>query len=230
MTEQLRTASGLAVSYREWGRADGPVAILLHGLTSDSSSWELVGPRVGERFRCIAPDARGHGSTDWTDDYSFAAQRDDVVEVMDALGVLAAAVIGHSMGAATGYLLAATRPDRVRALVLEEMPTGVAADPPRPVPDGPEPGSETDWRVVRAVAEWRNRDDPDWAGYADEIGCRALVVAGVRSHLPQAEQRRLADRLPRGRHVALDTGHSVHGDRPGEFAAVVQPFLDEAIR
>lgn len=230
MTEQVALPSGMAIGYREWGRADGPVALLLHGLTSDSSSWELVGPRIGERFRCIAPDARGHGDSDWADDYSFAAQRDDVIAVMDALGVLAAAVVGHSMGGATGFLLAATHPERVRALVLEEMPTGLPADPPREVPDGPTPGETTDWRAIRTVFEWRNAGDPTWDEHADRIGCRALVVGGLRSHLPQKQQRRIAKRLSRGRYVALDTTHSVHGERPGEFAAVVQPFFDEAIR
>ncbi len=230
MGEQLRTPAGLAISYREWGRPDGPVAILLHGLGSDGGSWELVGPTIGERFRCIAPDARGHGDSDWADDYSFPALVDDVRAVMDALGVLAAAVIGHSMGAATGYLLAATHPDQVRALVLEEMPTAKPADPPREVPDGPEPGERTDWRAVRTVYSWRNDPDRSWDEHADRVGCRTLVVGGVRSHLSQRDQRGLANRIPRGRYVGLDTGHSVHGERPGEFAAVVQPFLNEAIR
>lgn len=230
MTEQLASPSGMAISYREWGRADGPVAILLHGLTSDSSSWELVGPCVGERFRCIAPDARGHGDSDWADDYSFEAQCGDVVDVMNGLGVLAAAVIGHSMGGLTAYLLAARHPDRVRALVLEDALSFSPADPPRPVPRGPEPGEQTDWRAVRAVATWRNRPDTSWAEYAPEIEMRTLLVGGARSHYPQQEQRKLAKKFPRGRYVALDTTHTVHAERPGEFSAVVQPFLDEAIR
>ena len=69
-----------------------------------------------------------------------------------------------------------------------------------------------------------------WDDYADRIGCRTLVVGGVRSHLPQVRLRKLAKRIARGSYVVLDTGHDVHGERPGEFLAVVQPFLDEAIR
>ncbi|HEY5845330.1 MAG TPA: alpha/beta hydrolase [Microlunatus sp.] len=230
MTEQLASPSGLTISYREWGRADGPVAILLHGLTSDGSNWDLVGPRIGERFRVVAPDARGHGDSDWAEDYSFAAQSDDVLALMDGLGVLAAAVIGHSMGALTAYLLAATHPDRVRALVLEDPPPPVPADPPRELPSGPEPGERTDWRAEFQVLSWRNNPDPTWADYEERIVCQTLVVGGLRSHLPQIRMRKLADRLARGRYVRLDTGHEVHGERPGEFSAVVQPFLDEAIR
>ncbi len=230
MSEQLALPSGRAISYREWGRADGPVAILLHGLTSDSSSWELVGPRIGERFRCIAPDARGHGDSDWADDYSFTAQCGDVLAVMDGLGVLAAAVVGHSMGGLTAYVLAASHPERVRALVLEDALSFRPADPRREVPEGPEPGAQVDWRAVRAVATWRNQPETAWLDYADRIGCRTLLVGGARSHFPQQEQQKLAKRFPRGRYVALDTGHGVHIERPGEFSAVVQPFLNEAIR
>jgi pimeloyl-ACP methyl ester carboxylesterase len=190
----------------------------------------LVGPVLGQRFRVIAPDARGHGDSDWAEDYSFSAQRDDVLTVMNALGVLAAAVVGHSMGGLTAYLLAATHPDRVRALVLEDLPTAAPADPPREIPSGPEPGEATDWRVVHQVHTWRNSPDPEWDDYADRIGCRTLVVGGVRSHLPQVRLRKLTKRIARGSYVVLDTGHDVHGERPGEFLAVVQPFLDEAIR
>ncbi len=230
MTEQLASPSGLAISYREWGRPDGPVAILLHGLTDDSSSWDLVGPVLGQRFRVIAPDARGHGDTDWAEDYSFAAQADDVLAVMEALGVLAAAVIGHSMGATTAYLVAATHPERVRALVLEDPPPAAPADPPREIPSGPEPGETTDWHAVHQVLTWRNSPDPTWDDHADRIGSRTLIVGGVRSHLPQVRLRKLAKRIARGQYVVLDTDHQVHGERPGEFLAVVQPFLDEAIR
>jgi pimeloyl-ACP methyl ester carboxylesterase len=230
VTEQLASPAGLAISYRQWGRPDGPVAILLHGLTDDSRTWELVGPVLGERFRVIAPDARGHGDSDWADDYSFAAQAEDVVAVMDAVGVLAGAVVGHSMGASTAFLLAATHPDRVRALVLEDPPPAAPAVPPREIRPGPDPGETTDWRAEQQVLSWRNHPDPAWDDHADQIACRTLIVGGVRSHLPQVRLRKLAKRINRGRYVALDTGHEVHGERPGEFLAVVQPFLDEAIR
>ena len=55
-------------------------------------------------------------------EYSLELMRDDVARLMEALGVLGAIVVGHSMGALTAYLLAATRPELIRLLVLEEMP------------------------------------------------------------------------------------------------------------
>src|SRR4051812_48165241 len=127
---QVTTPGGLTLGYREWGRPDGPVVILLHGLGSDAGDWAPIGPGLGHRFRVIALDARGHGRSDWATSYALTELRDDVLEAMNALGVLAAAVVGHSMGGVVAYLLAATHPDRVRALVLEDVPPPLPAEPP----------------------------------------------------------------------------------------------------
>ena len=118
----VRLPGGPTLSYREWGRPDAAVVLLLHGLTSSSRSWRNVAPALGERFRVLAPDARGHGGSEWMRDYSFEAMRDDAARFMEQVGILGAIVVGHSMGAVTAYDLAATRPELIRLLVLEEMP------------------------------------------------------------------------------------------------------------
>ena len=69
--------------------------------------------------------------------------RDDVVKFMEQLGILAAIVIGHSMGALTAYELAATRPELIRLLVLEEMPPPDPANPPQPIPQRRDPSATT---------------------------------------------------------------------------------------
>src|SRR6187549_1166244 len=142
---------GPTVNYREWGRPDGAVVLLLHGLTVSSLSWRNVAPVLGENFRVVAPDARGHGGSEWMRDYTFELMRDDVVKFMEQLGILAAIVVGHSMGAVTAYELAATRPELIRLLVLEEMPPPDPANPPRPIPRTPEAGADYDWRALVAV-------------------------------------------------------------------------------
>ena len=227
---QLTTSGGLTLGYREWGRADGSVVILLHGLGSDADDWSLIGPGLGRRCRVIALDARGHGQSDWATSYELSDLRDDVLEAMDALGVLAAAVVGHSMGGVVAYLLAATYPDRVRALVLEDMPPPIPADPPRELPLGPEPGETCDWRAVAMLRTWRNDPEPSWWDFAPDIQARTLVVGGAHSDMPQDKLAELSRLIPRGSFTSLDTGHTVHEERPGEFLAVVVPFLDGAIR
>jgi pimeloyl-ACP methyl ester carboxylesterase len=118
----------------------------------------------------------------------------------------------------------------VRALVLEDMPPPLPADPPREIPTGAEPGETCDWRAVAALRTWRNDPEPSWWDFARDIRARTLVVGGARSYMPQDRLAELAHLIPRGAFVSLDTTHTVHGDRPGEFLAVVTPFLDDAIR
>ncbi len=184
------------VSYSEWGRPDGAVVLLLHGLTSSALSWRNVAPALGERFRVIAPDARGHGGSSWTPDYSFEAMADDVAAFLERVGVLAAIVVGHSMGALTAYALAARRPELVRLLVLEEIPPPVPADPPLPIPRQQEADDDHDWRAVIAVHRWRNAPPASWWELADRIQAKTLVLGGTSSHLPQEQMKRLAERIP----------------------------------
>lgn len=216
---------GPTLSYREWGRADGAVVLLLHGLTSSSDSWQHVAPVIGERFRVIAPDARGHGDSEWTKDYSFTAMRDDVAGLMDAIGILAAIVVGHSMGAITAYDLAATEPERVRLLVLEEMPPPDPAKPPQSMPTEPDPDGKTDWHAVIAVRRWRNAPDRAWWDMAGSITSQTLVLGGEQSHLSQARMRDLSDAIPNATYTSTDLGHNIHEERPSEFLRVVEPFI-----
>jgi pimeloyl-ACP methyl ester carboxylesterase len=216
---------GPTLSYQEWGRPDGAVVLLLHGLTSSSQGWRHLAPVLGRHFRCIAPDARGHGESDWTSDYSLELMRDDAVGLMQALGILAAIPYGHSMGALTAYLLAATHPELVRMLVLEEMPPPDPAHPPRVFPRHPDRDGAYDWRAEIAVYRWRNQPPRGWGDYADAIQAETLVLGGERSYLPQNRLRDLANRLPHGRFVSLDLDHDMHEQRPGEVLTVVEPFL-----
>lgn len=216
---------GPTLSYREWGRADGSVVLLLHGLGDSSDTWRHVAPVLGERFRVIAPDARGHGDSEWTPDYSLDALRDDVAGFMDELGILAAIVVGHSMGALTAYQLAATMPDRLRLLVLEEMPPPDPAKPAQPYPREPYPDGHVDWRAVIAIRRWRNAPDKSWWGLAKQIATDTLVLSGMHSHLSQQRIQALAEAIPNATLTSLDLGHDIHTERPSEFLRVVEPFI-----
>ena len=157
----VRLPGGPTLNYREWGRPDGAVVLLLHGLTSSSQSWRNVAPVLGEHF-------------------------------MEQVGILAAIVTGHSMGAVTAYDLAATRPDLIRLLVLEEMPPPDPARPPKPMPRGPDPGADYDWRAVIAVHRWQNAPPPGWWERATQIQARTLVLGAAHSDLPQERMEALA--------------------------------------
>jgi pimeloyl-ACP methyl ester carboxylesterase len=216
---------GPTVNYREWGRPDGAVVLLLHGLTVSGRSWQNVAPVLAENFRVVAPDARGHGGSQWMRDYSFELMRDDVVKLMEQLGILAAIVMGHSMGALTAYELAATRPELIRLLVLEEMPPPDPANPPQPIPQRRDPSASYDWRAVIAVNRWRNAPPPDWWELASKIQANTLVLGAADSSLRQSRVEELSRRIPNATFATMNCTHDGHEERPSEFLIPVQPFI-----
>lgn len=98
---------------------DAPVLVLSNSLGSDLSMWDAqVGP-LSDRFRVVRYDTRGHGRSPVPDGpYSLDDLVDDVVALLDRLGLERAHFAGLSLGGMTGMRLAAREPGRVDRLAL----------------------------------------------------------------------------------------------------------------
>ena len=113
----------LEIGYEEHGRPDAPVVMLLHGFPDDARAWDEVAPRlVGAGYRVIVPYLRGFGPTRFLDPArSRAAQQaalgQDLVDLMDTLGLRRVALVGQDWGARAVCVVAALHPERVSALV-----------------------------------------------------------------------------------------------------------------
>ena len=102
----------------EWGPADGPVVVALHGITAHGRSMRALAEQLPDH-RVLAPDLRGRGgSREITGPFSMAAHADDVARVLEDAGVPSATVLGHSMGGFAALVAAHRHPDRVERLVL----------------------------------------------------------------------------------------------------------------
>ncbi len=216
---------GPALYYQEWGRPDGAVVLLLHGFGSSSDSWRNVGPALGQRFRVIAPDARGHARSGRTQDYPFDAWVDDVTGLLEQLGVIAAIVVGHETGALVAYKLAATHPEAVRMLVLEEINPPDPSDRPMGFPREPYDDDHVDWRAEIALARWRNNPPKGWAELAEKISSKTLVLGAADSPLPQPRIAELSRRIPNATFTSVPGGHDFHERTPSVFLREVEPFL-----
>lgn len=111
-----------------------PAILLIHGVTASHLSWPFVAERLPEA-RVIAPDLRGRGrSNGLRGSAGLDAHARDLVDVLDALDVERAIVVGHSMGAFVALVLGDAYPERVSRLVLVDgglpldLPEGVSAD------------------------------------------------------------------------------------------------------
>ena len=97
---------------------DGPPVVLLHGLSATRRN-VVQGSRALLRrgYRLIAYDARGHGASSPAPRYGYPDLIEDLEAVLADLGIERAALVGSSMGAATGLAFALRHPEQVAALV-----------------------------------------------------------------------------------------------------------------
>jgi aminoacrylate hydrolase len=114
------------IYYEETG--DGPPLLLVPGLSGLGSFWAKQVADFSRDFRVIVHDHRGTGrSTHSRIAYSVDQMADDVLKLMDALGIASAHYVGHSTGGAMGQTIAQDHPRRLQSLVLSS--TWPGADP-----------------------------------------------------------------------------------------------------
>jgi pimeloyl-ACP methyl ester carboxylesterase len=215
---------GVRLAYEVSGPSDAPPLVLLHALGEDATNWETVAPVLARSRRIYALDLRGHGRSDWPGDYSLELMRGDVLRFLDVLGLDQVDVIGHSMGGVVAYLLSEDHPQRVRRLVLEDVPI------PRPreqsTPTRPDGDLTFDWEMVLAIRRQIDLPNPRWLERLSKITAETLVLAGgPRSHVPQDGVAEMARRIPGGRVATVPVGHLIHRAAPETFAEAVSAFL-----
>src|SRR3954465_14627300 len=111
--------SGGSLRVATWPGTGDPV-LAIHGITSSSRSWPFLPEALDNPV--LAPDLRGRGrSNELPGPVGMAQHAEDCAAVVDASGGAPLVVVGHSMGGFVASVLAATRPDLVRALVLVDV-------------------------------------------------------------------------------------------------------------
>lgn len=125
---QFVHSNGLRLLCRQWGDSDAPPVVLLHGLRGFSGTWRALAAELSNKYRVIAPDQRGRGESDWDPgcNYYTDAYLADLEAVVDTLALRRFALLGHSMGGTTAYVYACRHPERVAALVIEDIAPGAS--------------------------------------------------------------------------------------------------------
>jgi pimeloyl-ACP methyl ester carboxylesterase len=99
--------------------SERPVLLFVHGVAGSSTTWSSVLPALASRYTVIAPDLPGHGESDKPRvDYSLGAHANVVRDLMIALGVERATIVGQSLGGGVAMQLAYQHPQRCERLVL----------------------------------------------------------------------------------------------------------------
>lgn len=166
----------------------GAPVILLHGAFNQSGDWgHQVTALTDAGYRAIAIDNRGRGRSTLGDrPLSYALMADEVLAVMDALGVREAAMVGWSDGSIVALTLAMHRPERVRGVFA--FGTVMHLDGLKPLePDG----------LLPLVFERVKRDHAHWSPEAGRFAEIAEAVDRMTSTQPTYDDQALASlRVP----------------------------------
>ena len=149
----------------------GPVVVLLHGFPLSRAMWAEQLAGIGDTYRIIAPDLRGHGESPAPEGvYTMDEMADDVIELLGTLHITEPIVLGGlSMGGYVALSLVVRYPDRVRALMLMDTPRAptrprpprAAKPPPRAVLDLDKPTPVVDAMVPKLFSKLTLEERPE---------------------------------------------------------------------
>ena len=127
---QFATIHGAALHHSHRPRGDGrPTLVFINSLGTDFRIWDAVAGDLGDTFSLLRYDKRGHGLSGLgTPPYSIAGHAADLAGLLDHLGLGEVVLCGLSIGGLIAQSLAATRPARVRALVLCDTAHKIGTD------------------------------------------------------------------------------------------------------
>ncbi|WP_067734095.1 alpha/beta fold hydrolase [Novosphingobium naphthalenivorans] len=134
---RYRSACGrLELAARDYPATDpgAPVLLMMHGLTRNSADFEPLAAHLAGRYRLIVPDQRGRGLSEWDPDpsqYRPDVYAQDMLALLDGLGIGRAGMIGTSMGGLMAMVMNALRPGLAQAVVFNDVgpeldPAGIA--------------------------------------------------------------------------------------------------------
>lgn len=248
----LALGPDLRLRYREFG--SGVPVVLLHGFTASLEAVAPLADSLGRDHRVIALDQRGHGQSSRPSDARAYGREmgEDVVRLLDHLGIPQAHLVGHSMGAVVSAYVAVQHRDRVATVSLIAPPffadSGVAAAALAPVvaeleggggflafferfapemPDSLARGVSADMLSTndRAMLIGVMRSFPDLGvgrAGAARATTPAVVVVGSLDTL-RVEDRALAGWWPGARYVEVDSADHVSVfSNPATLAAIRQ--------
>jgi pimeloyl-ACP methyl ester carboxylesterase len=197
----ITTDDGVKLYYQEVGT--GIPIVFVHEFAGDCRSWEAQFRHFGQRYRCIAYNARGFPPSDvpqGVERYSQARARDDIRAVLDGLNIDKAHIVGLSMGGFATLHFGFAYPDRARSLTIGGCGYGAAPDQRKQFAEEAEAAAVRFEDIGMAKAaetyalgptrvQFQNKDPRGWREFADQLAEHsgkgsALTMRGVQSRRP----------------------------------------------
>lgn len=200
---------GIALAYDDSG--SGAPVVLLHAFPLSKAMWRAQADALGDAYRVIAPDLRGHGeSARAGDSATMDEMADDVLALLDRLGLGRVALGGLSMGGYVALNLARRYPGRLAALILADTRAGA---------------DSAEGREGRAATA-RKALEQGAAAIADQLLPKLLAPATQRDRPGLAgEVRALIEATSPQAIAAASHGMAARADSTPALAAISVPTL-----
>jgi pimeloyl-ACP methyl ester carboxylesterase len=182
-TDRFVTVNGLRIHYVDWGSADKPPLILIHGLDRVARTFDHVAPHFTSRFRVIAVDMRGHGDSDWDPQARYVVEDHvtDLEGLVQQLGLRNITLWGNSTGGRVVQVFAGKHPDLVARVISEDV------------------GPERPQQISDSYARRVKQEDQGWASEEELLATLmkspTAAEAVVRPYVRYGTKRRADGRI-----------------------------------
>ena len=204
-TDAFFTANGLRLHYLDWGGAGRRPLIMLHGIGRDAHSFDHIAPAFAD-YHVMAIDLRGHGDSAWHPDGAYLVEDlvKDLEAFVDQRKLRDLVLLGNSTGGRVVQVYAGLHPERVRAIVVEDV--------------GPERPAD----VAAGFARRVQQDANGWASEDELVAKLQKESPTVSSDLIRAHARSATKRRDDGRLVWKRDPNLVKGFVPTELWTAVR--------
>jgi pimeloyl-ACP methyl ester carboxylesterase len=213
----LTTDDKVKLYYEEVGT--GIPIVFVHEFAGDVRSYEMQLRHFGQRYRCVAFNARGYPPSDVPANgelYSQERARDDIRAVLDALKIDKAHIVGLSMGGFAALHFGFTYPDRARSLVIAGCGYGAAPDKRAQFAAEAEAaatGFEQAGMAKAAEAyalgptrvQFQNKDPRGWREFAGQLAAHSTEGSARTMRGVQARRPSLFDLIDKMQTIAAPT-------------------------
>lgn len=197
----------LRLHYVDWGNADAPPLILLHGGRDHCRSWDYIAKALRGDYHVIAPDLRGHGDSAWSASghYPMASYIYDLAQLIHSQKLAPVSIVAHSLGGNIALRYTGIYPESVRRLVAIE---GLGP--------GPRTAGERDRKPIHErMATWI----AEQRAQSSEVPWRYPSLEAALKRMQEANKR-LSPEI--ARHL---TEHAVNQNEDGTYCWKFDPYV-----
>jgi 3-oxoadipate enol-lactonase len=232
----IDVVDGVSIFFHDEGQ--GEPLVLIHGFPLTSDLFQPQRAALSHRFRVITPDLRGMGRSDTlpdASDYSMATYADDIVALLDALGIGQAVVGGMSMGGYVVLALLRRHPERVKGAILLNTRANADSDEGRAgrykmIEQAQDEGVGTiaDAMLPKMLTEQTRVERPELAAFVREMMAGVPVAGIVGALSAMAARPDSTDLLSRIAVPALIIVGSADNVTPPSAAEAMQAAIPDA--